>query len=757
MNHGMGLLARLDRLRGHPDDWDDRRRSLLRGDRVPPGRFGDVLVRPLVELVFGTPHRGVRVGELEVPGSRGPIGARVHRPMDLPVDAPLVVHLHGGGWTFGAPVHYDWWCSQVAMALGAVVVSLDYRLAPEHPAPAGVEDATSATAWLLDHAEEWFGATGPAAVMGDSAGANLATLVALDRRDAGDGRLRAQWLVCPIVDLTCSAPSIDRLADAPFLDRAELDATVDGYLGGMSADDPAVSPWFVYDVSGVAPAIVQVAEHDLLVDDGVRWAGRLADADVDVQLKRWVDQPHVFTLVPGVTRAARAALAEGVAFLTSRLAAKPPPASDTAHRTAPTGRQELHLPADGRSRHPDVPDEWIHGDVATGFGPVADTFVANFARGDEVGAALHVVMDGRPVVDLWGGHADRERTRAWKADTMVPVFSTTKGMVTMALAVAHSRGWLDFDQPVAAYWPEFAAADKAQITVRELLAHRAGLAVLDQPLDWDILGHPDELADRLAAQAPLWEPGTRQGYHAVTLGFYAAELLRRVDPSGRSVGAFFAHEIATPLGELDFHIGVPDDMPDQRLATFLDAPIAKGLAHLDDIEWRLIAGLMRPGSLTARSFGVMPIGAQEMGRINDRDILRLELPAFGGVGSARAVGTAYGEFAAGGRRLGLRPTTLAALAKPVPSPAGGNVDIVLGLDLVFALGFGRPSRAFVLGSSDRSYGFAGAGGSFGFADPDLSLGYGYVMNQMGFGSPTDPREVRLRDALYRCLGQRRQT
>ena len=238
---------------------------------------------------------------------------RVHRPVNLPVDPSLVVHFHGGGWTFGAPVQYDWWCSQVAMGLGAVVVSLDYRLAPEHPAPAAVEYATTATAWLLDHADERFGATGPAAVMGDSAGANLATLVALDRRDAGDDRLQAQWLVCPIVDLTCSAPSFDRLADAPFLDRAKLDATIEGYLRGMPADNPAVSPWFVDDVSGVAPTLVQVAEHDLLLDDGVRWAGRLADADVDVHLTRWVDQPHAFTLVPGLTGAARAAVAEGVA------------------------------------------------------------------------------------------------------------------------------------------------------------------------------------------------------------------------------------------------------------------------------------------------------------------------------------------------------------------------------------------------------------------------------------------------------------
>ncbi|HKJ56060.1 MAG TPA: alpha/beta hydrolase, partial [Nitriliruptoraceae bacterium] len=405
-----GALRRLAGLRGGSDGWDPQRLETMRGDRVPPGRVGDLLVRPVVELVFGTPHRRARVDDIEVTGADGPIRARVHRPERLPDGAPLVVHLHGGGWTFGAAVQYDWWCSQVAVGLGAVVASLDYRLAPEHPAPTAIEDAVAATTWLLDHAAERLGATGPAAVMGDSAGGNLATLVALDRRDAGDDRLRAQWLVCPIVDLTCSAPSFDRLADAPFLDRAELDATIEVWLDGMDPDDPTVSPWFAEDVSGVAPALVQVATLDLLVDDGVRWAGRLADAGVDVELTRWVDQPHVFTLVPGVTSAARAALVEGVTFLRRRLVDDPQPAvaSDPEARVATAESADgqggapdrIRRPV-GRSRHPEVPDDWIRGGVEDGYGPVADTFVRNFAERDEVGAALHIVQEGRVVVDLW--------------------------------------------------------------------------------------------------------------------------------------------------------------------------------------------------------------------------------------------------------------------------------------------------------------------------------------------------------------------
>ena len=326
MNLGLRLMDWLDaRVRARPGNWDERDRAFLRSDRVPDGWVGDTLVRPVVELIFGKPARSTTTRDVTVPGAAGPLLARVSAPLDVPDDMPVVLHLHGGGWSFGAPVQYDWWCTQIAAGLGAVVVSLDYRLAPEHPAPAAVEDVTAVAAWLLDQGgAEQLGATGAAAVVGDSAGGNLATLVAIDRRDVGDDRLRAQWLVCPIVDLTCSAPSFDRLADAPFLDRGEVDATIAEYLDGMAPDDPSVSPWFADDLTGVAPALVQVAELDLLIDDGVRWARRLADSGVTTELSTWGDQPHVFTVMPGVTGAARAALREGVAFLSGQLAPAEP-------------------------------------------------------------------------------------------------------------------------------------------------------------------------------------------------------------------------------------------------------------------------------------------------------------------------------------------------------------------------------------------------------------------------------------------------
>lgn len=392
--------------------------------------------------------------------------------------------------------------------------------------------------------------------------------------------------------------------------------------------------------------------------------------------------------------------------------------------------------------------DYLHGDVDVGYGGVADVFRQHFADGKEIGAALAVYREGRRVVDLWGGFRNLEG-EPWRPDTLVPVFSTTKGMSSMVIAVAHSRGWLDFDEAVATYWPEFAQHDKQDITVRQLLAHQAGLAALDTPLDREVLADSQRLSAALAGQAPLWEPGTRQGYHAWTLGFYEGELIRRVDPDGRTLGTVFAEEVAGPLG-IDFHIGLPDEVGDERLATYYAQHPARGLLHLHDVPRALLIGLMIPWSLTSRAFMTLPV-IRDLDQINDRDLLRLELPAAGGVGSARGIARAYSALATGGAELGLSPRTLEAFETPVPPPPGGRRDAVLRFDIVFSLGYVKPYPDFPLGSSDRSYGMAGAGGSMGFADPDLELGYAYTPNRMGFGNPTDPREVALRDALYQAL------
>ncbi|MDX1388501.1 MAG: serine hydrolase domain-containing protein, partial [Acidobacteriota bacterium] len=207
----------------------------------------------------------------------------------------------------------------------------------------------------------------------------------------------------------------------------------------------------------------------------------------------------------------------------------------------------------------------VHGLTAPGFEPVRDAFLENFTHRHDLGAACTVYHRGEKVVDLWGGTRDRGRNLPWEENTVVLVFSTTKGMASIAMAVAHARGFLEWDEPIASYWPEFAANGKDRITVRQLMSHQAGLAVVREKLDARTLGDPDRLGTILARQRPAWKPGTNHGYHSVTQGWYQSEILRRVDPRGRRLGEFFRDEVARPLG-LSFFIGLPPDVPESRIA-----------------------------------------------------------------------------------------------------------------------------------------------------------------------------------------------
>jgi len=398
----------------------------------------------------------------------------------------------------------------------------------------------------------------------------------------------------------------------------------------------------------------------------------------------------------------------------------------------------------------DVPAGLVRGDVDEGYGPVADAFRRNFAERGEVGAACAVYRDGKPVVDLWGGYRDGHRRLPWERDTMVTMFSTTKGVASLAIAVAHSQGLLEYDRPVATYWPEFAANGKAEVTVRQLLSHQAGLAVIDKPLDLAILADLEALAVILAEQAPGWEPGTRHGYHGISLGWYEGELLHRVDPAHRTLGRFFADEIAKPLG-IEFHIGLPADVDPSRLA-FMHAYRKWELPlHMHQMPPPFVAGFLNPRSVTARAFA-NPKALSDLSAYNRMDLLRLELPASNGTGEVRAVARAYGAMATGGEELGAVQETLDALEQPAKPPSGGLRDVVLRLDSVFSLGYVKPFPQFRFGTAaGRAYGTPGAGGSFGFADPDAGIGFAYAMNRTGFRLWDDPREVALRDALYHTV------
>ncbi len=391
-------------------------------------------------------------------------------------------------------------------------------------------------------------------------------------------------------------------------------------------------------------------------------------------------------------------------------------------------------------------DASIGGDVAEGFGAVADAFRSNFRTRGEVGAAIAVHHDGRKVVDLWGGWRDRQHRRLWEADTLVPVFSTTKGMSATAMAVAHSRGLFELDAPVARYWPEFGQHGKEHVTVRQLLSHEAGLAVIDQPLELATISDVDALGAILAAQAPKWSPGTAHGYHAQTLGWYESQLLRRVDPAGRSIGAFFAEEVATPLGA-EFFIGATDEALLDRLATFGGGGRIGAALHAHQMPTRLLFAMLNPRSLTARAFTNPKALAMNMSSINRREVLRLEFPSMNGIGEVRALAKVYGVLATGGAELSIDKTTLDELERPlVPS-----FDQIFRLESAFAMGFMKPFPILPFGSSPRSYGHTGLGGSFAFADPHIGLGYAYAMNRGGYSLPTDPREIALRTAVYQSV------
>jgi CubicO group peptidase (beta-lactamase class C family) len=387
----------------------------------------------------------------------------------------------------------------------------------------------------------------------------------------------------------------------------------------------------------------------------------------------------------------------------------------------------------------------VFGDVSEGFDDVRDAFTDNFIRRGELGGACCVYDHGRKVVDLWGGIRNKVTGEPWERDTMTIVYSATKGLAAMTLAIAHSRGLLDYDERVSTYWPEFAQQRKERITVRQLLAHQAGLFALDEPADRDLVADLDRLAVVLARQKPVWEPGTRQAYHAITLGYYENELLRRVDPRHRSLGQFFQDEIATPLG-LDVYVRLPGTIPNSRLAT-ISRPRAVDMLTGFPLRFTLLALNRRSNIARALRGSALPHDDQ---RIYARNF---EVPSGGGVGTARAIARAYSVFAGSGRELGLRPETLALLAAPAVAPARGFHDECLKGEVEFSLGFMKPSVAWPFGNP-ASFGSPGAGGSLGFADPTAGIGYAYVTSQMGTSLTGDPRDVALRDALYAALGTR---
>jgi len=384
------------------------------------------------------------------------------------------------------------------------------------------------------------------------------------------------------------------------------------------------------------------------------------------------------------------------------------------------------------------------------FRAVRDEFERNFAERGEVGASVCVMIEGRTVVNLWGGLADRHSGRPWEKDTIGVVWSSTKGATALCAHILVSRGLLDLDRPVASYWPEFGQAGKESITVRMLLNHQAGLPAIRQPLAPGALYDWQTMTDVLAAETPFWEPGTRQGYHATTFGHLVGEVVRRV--SGRSFDAFFREEVAGPLG-LDFHIGLPPEHESRVAPTIRADPPPP-----EEPRSRFLA-LMASDPTSIQALTVKNSGRRTAAGDHDsREAHQAVLPSQGGITNARGLAGMYNPLAMGGGQL----VDADALKQMSAVSSALGVDATLLLGLRIALGFwkssdnrqGLPGARDSIILSEEAFGHPGMGGSLGFADPAARMAFGYTMNKQGRGVCLNERGQGLVDAVYRALGSR---
>lgn len=393
------------------------------------------------------------------------------------------------------------------------------------------------------------------------------------------------------------------------------------------------------------------------------------------------------------------------------------------------------------------------GTVAAGFEGVRDAFERNFEEHGDVGAAVSVWVDGECVVDLQGGLADRSTGRDYDGETLQLVFSSTKGVAAICAHLLAQRGQLSFDTTVAEVWPEFAQAGKQDATIADVLSHRVGLPVIDERLALDEVLEITPVVDALAAQTPLWEPGSAHGYHALTYGWLVGELVRRID--GRSIGQFVAEELSEPLG-LDLWIGLPDE-EHNRVAPLVPMNPADAAGfdpsaldpEIAPLLGELATAFLDPESVTNRALHLNgAFGLGEGLSWNQPAVWRSEIPAANGITNARSLAKLYAATVSEVEGVRLLDDTTVEVATAERS---AGRDRTLVVPTRFGLGFFIPSTFSPL-MGPRSFGHAGAGGSLGFADPDHRLGFAYVMNKMSTNLSNDPRTAGLIAAVEDALG-----
>ena len=354
----------------------------------------------------------------------------------------------------------------------------------------------------------------------------------------------------------------------------------------------------------------------------------------------------------------------------------------------------------------------VSGECADGYAGVKKAFANNFTAGPEadIGAGCAVTVRGELVVDLWGGSSDLDGSRPWQADTIVNVWSMTKMMTALCVLMLHDQGKLSVDEPMATYWPDFAAAGKADVLVRHVMGHTAGLPVFTEHVDDRMVFDWDACCARLAGQEPQWKPGDGSGYHAETQGWLLGELVRRVD--GRTVGNFFREEVAEPQG-LDFHLGLPDEHH-HRVAAMSTAAV--------------IPPPETPDGIARRQY-------RSLGLVNTPSWRRSEMPASNGHGNARAAALAMATLANGGvaqageQAGSLRLLSAATIERAFEVQADG-VDRILGIPLRHGIGYGLNTSDAPLGVNDRTLWWAGWGGSMCVVDVENQMTVAYAMNRM---------------------------
>jgi CubicO group peptidase (beta-lactamase class C family) len=385
------------------------------------------------------------------------------------------------------------------------------------------------------------------------------------------------------------------------------------------------------------------------------------------------------------------------------------------------------------------------GTVAAGWEPVAEAFAENFRAGREVGAGVAIYHRGRLVVDLTGGSFAPGSSDPYDEQTLQLVFSTTKGVTAVAVAMCVHRGLLDYDEKVTRYWPEFAAEGKDDVTVAQLLSHQVGLVSVDPPTSLDDALDWDTITGKLAAQRPLWTPGTAHGYHALTYGWLAGELVRRVDPRHRSLGTFVAEEIVGPLG-VEFWIGLPDS-EEHRVSPVIPSPPPE-----DPAVREMIAQVMGPGTMAWRALTLDGAigGDSESTIFNERRFHAAEVPAANGIGNARSLARIYAATIDTLDGVELFSTAVRDRARATVTPEG-EPDACLVFPTTFGMGFmtaGMISPYMGAGC----YGHPGAGGSVAFASPEAELAFAYVMNRMDNNLTNDPRTQTMIDAAKSVIG-----